>query len=129
MAVAEQTVPELESIIETGARLMRDVEFRSFRVRARRSQKSLPFRSIDVGRELGSRIYEEAVAAGREVKVDLDNGEATCYVEVTPTRALLYRERYAGLEGCRRDLPGDSPVCFQAGSIPPWRLIKSSSAA
>ena len=107
MAVAKQTAPELESIIETGARLMRDVEFRSFRVRARRSRKSLPFRSIDVGRELGSRIYEDALAAGREVKVDLSNGEATCYVEVTATRALLYREKIPGVGGLRPDRRGN----------------------
>ena len=127
MAVAEQTEPRLDSIIETGARLMRDVEFRSFRVRARRSQKSLPFRSIDVGRELGGRIYEDAVAAGREVKVDLDNGEATCYVEVTATRALLYREKIPGVGGLPTGSAGKLTCLLSGGfdsAVAAYKVIK-----
>ena len=127
MAVAKETVPEMESIIETGAGLMRDVEFRSFRVRARRSQKSLPFRSIDVGRELGSRIYEDAVAAGREVKVDLGNGEATCYVEVTPTRALLYREKIPGVGGLPTGSAGKLTCLLSGGfdsAVAAYKVIK-----
>ena len=116
MAMAEQTEPALPSIVETGARLMREAKFHSFRVRARRSQKSLPFRSIDVGRELGDRIRAEAAAAGRAVKVDLERAEATCYVEVTTTRALLYREKVPGMGG----LPSGSAgrlTCLLSGGF------------
>ena len=127
MAVAVQTAPELESIIETGARVMRGVEFRSFRVRARRSQKSLPFRSIDVGRELGGRIHQDAVAAGRDVKVDLSNGEATCYVEVTPTRALLYREKIPGIGGLPTGSAGKLTCLLSGGfdsAVAAYKVIK-----
>ncbi len=127
MAVAEQTAPELDSIVETGARLMRDVEFRSFRVRARRSQKSLPFRSIDIGRELGGRIYEDAVAAGRTVKVDLEQADATCYVEVTPTRALLYREKIPGVGGLPTGSAGKLTCLLSGGfdsAVAAYKVIK-----
>ena len=84
MALATETEPLLDAIIETGSKLMEGEDFRTYRVRARRSQKSIPFRSIEVERGLGLRIGRDAEAAGRQVKVDLKNAEATCYVEVTP---------------------------------------------
>ena len=99
MALATETEPVLGAIIETGSRLMADANFRTYRVRARRSQKSIPFRSIEVARRLGRRIGLDAEAAGHQVKVDLENAEATCYVEVTPSRALLYRDKIRGIGG------------------------------
>ena len=115
VAVAEQTNPDLDSIIDTGSRLMRTVEFHSFRVRARRSQKSLPFRSVDIGRQLGARIWTDATENGRKVKVDLSNAEATCYVDVTTSRALLYREKIPGMGGLPTGSAGKHTCLLSGG--------------
>ena len=127
MAVAEQTDPDLNAIIETGARLMQTMEFHSFRVRARRSQKSLPFRSTDVERALGARIHRDAATARRKVKVDLENGEATCYVEVTANRALLYREKITGVGGLPTGSAGKLTCLLSGGfdsAIAAYKVIK-----
>jgi thiamine biosynthesis protein ThiI len=127
VAVAEQTNPDLDSIIDTGSRLMRTAEFHSFRVRARRSQKSLPFRSVDIGRQLGARIWTDAVANGRKVKVDLSNAEATCYVDVTTSRALLYREKIPGMGGLPTGSAGKLTCLLSGGfdsAVAAYKVIK-----
>ena len=127
MALATETEPDLGAIIETGSKLMAGANFRTYRVRARRSQKSIPFRSIEVARQLGLRIRLDAEAAGRQVKVDLENAEATCYVEVTPSRALLYREKIPGVGGLPTGSAGKL-VCLLSGgfdsAVAAYKIIK-----
>ena len=127
MALATECEPHLDTIIETGSKLMADGEFHTYRVRARRSQKSIPFRSMDIGRQLGRRIGLDAQAAGRQVKVDLDNAEATCFVEVTPSRALLYRDKIPGLGGLPTGSAGKL-VCLLSGgfdsAVAAFKIIK-----
>ena len=127
MALATETEPVLDAIIETGSKLMNGADFRTYRVRARRSQKSIPFRSREVERRLGLRIRLDAEAAGRQVTVDLENGEATCYVEVTPSRALLYRDKIRGIGGLPTGSAGKL-VCLLSGgfdsAVAAFKIIK-----
>ena len=127
LAVAEQTEPRMDAIVETGCRRMAKETFRTFRVRARRSQKSLPFRSADVERSLGAAIRRQTLAAGREAKVDLANAEATCFVEVTATRALIYHEKIPGSGGLPTGTAGKL-VCLLSGgfdsAVAAYKIIK-----
>ena len=123
------TEPSLGAIIETGSKLMAGADFRTYRVRARRSQKSIPFRSIEVARQLGLRIRLDAEAADRQVKVDLENAEATCYVEVTPSRALLYRDKIPGVGGLPMARPANWCACFREDLTRPLRPTRSSNGA
>lgn len=108
--------PTLENIVETGAALMRDQPFTSYRVRARRACKQLPFRTKDMERELGSRLGDEARAAGREVKVDLNGAEATCYVQAMADEAVLFSDRLQGLGGLPTGTAGRL-MCLLSGGI------------
>ena len=127
LAVAQETTPDLPAIVELGARLMAERRFQTFAVRARRSEKSLPFRSVDIARSLGTRINEEAAAAGKPVKVDLGNPDATCFVEVTPGRALLYSEKICGVGGLPTGSAGRL-VCLLSGgydsAVAAYRMIR-----
>ena len=127
LAVAEQTDPRMDAIVETGCRLMANETFRTFRVRARRSQKSLPFRSADIERSLGAAIGRRILAAGREVKVDLARAEATCFVEVTATRAFIYRQKIPGSGGLPTGTAGKL-VCLLSGgfdsAVAAYKIIK-----
>ena len=127
LAIAEQTEPRMDAIVETGCRLMANETFRTFRVRARRSQKSLPFRSADIERSLGAAIGRQTLAAGKEVKVDLAHAEATCFVEVTATRALIYDEKIPGSGGLPTGTAGKL-VCLLSGgfdsAVAAYKIIK-----
>ena len=126
-AIAEQTEPQMDAIVETGCRLMANETFRTFRVRARRSRKSLPFRSADIERSLGAAIGRQSVATGKEVKVDLAHAEATCFVEVTATRALIYHQKIPGSGGLPTGTAGKL-VCLLSGgfdsAVAAYKIIK-----
>ena len=108
--------PTLEGILATGLELMREKSFRSFRVRAKRASKQLPFRSAEVERQLGALIGEQARAQGRDVRVDLHDAEATCYVQATASEAVVFTDKLRGLGGLPTGTAGRL-MCLLSGGI------------
>ncbi len=127
LAIAQETAPTLEAIVEKGTDMLLRQAFQTFAVRARRSEKGFPFRSADLMRQLGTSINEQAVLAGRPVKVDLRNPEATCFVEVTPGRALVYTAKIPGVGGLPTGTAGKL-VCLLSGgfdsAVAAYKMIK-----
>jgi thiamine biosynthesis protein ThiI len=127
LAVARETAPALDAIVALGTEVIFRQPFLTFAVRARRSEKSFPFRSADIERKLGSRINEQAALAGRPVKVDLRNPEAICFVEVTPGRALIYSEKIPGVGGLPTGTAGKL-ICLLSGgfdsAVAAYKMIK-----
>ena len=111
-----RTAVDFDAIVDLGAELMREGGYRTFRVRARRSNKQVPFRSADLERTLGARINEEARAAGREIRVDLKGAEQTCWVETTPAGAFVYADKIPGVGGLPTNTAGRL-LCLLSGGI------------
>ncbi len=111
-----RTDVDFDAIIELGAELMRAGGYETFRVRARRSNKQVPFRSAELERTLGARINAEAAAAGREIRVDLKGAEQTCWVESTPAGAFVYTDKIPGLGGLPTNT-GGRLMCLLSGGI------------
>ncbi len=127
VGVGVESEPTMADIVQTGARLMSDIPFTTFRVRCRRSRKTLPFRSSQVERELGQRINDEAAAAGRPIRVDLASAEATCYIEVTPYRALVYARKVPGVGGLPTATAGKLTCLLSGGfdsAVAAYKIIK-----
>ena len=82
---------------------IRNEKFSTFAVRAKRSDKSFPARSLDIEAAVGRHLRDELRAAGREARVQLNDPELTCRIEIPPGPSLLV---YA------RKIPG-------AGGLPP----------
>ena len=108
--------PTFERILQAGLELMREKDFRSFRVRAKRAFKQLPFRSLEVERQLGALIGEQARAQGRDVRVDLENAEATCFVQATASEAVVFTDKLPGLGGLPTGTAGRL-MCLLSGGI------------
>lgn len=127
LAVATRTDPQMNAIIKTGCHVMINAQFQTFRVRAKRSQKSLPFRSSDIERSLGAAIQKQISASGKKAKVDLANAEVTCFVEVTAAHALIYREKILGLGGLPTGTAGKL-ICLLSGGfdspVAAYKIIK-----
>jgi thiamine biosynthesis protein ThiI len=68
-----------------------------FAIRANRSEKRLPFTSIDMGRQVGEAVRTETGAS-----VDLDHPDVAIYVDAGTEQAYVYSQRYPG--------PGGLPV-------------------
>jgi tRNA uracil 4-sulfurtransferase len=78
-------------------------KFSTFAVRAKRSDKSFPLRSLDIEVAVGQSLRDALRAAGRDVRVQLKDPELTCRIEIPPGPSMLV---YA------RKIPG-------AGGLPP----------
>jgi len=87
----------IEEIEKTAAAAVEGKKISSFRISARRGDKSFPISSSEINRRLGRSIQDRTGA-----RVDLEHPEFTLYVEVLKKEVLIYTEKYRG--------PGGLPV-------------------
>ena len=87
-ALGSAAVAAVERLLSEGHRPA------SFRVKARRADKSFPYPSPEIGRSVGARVVE---ATG--LSVDLEHAELTVGVEVGPVRSFIFVERVPGAGG------------------------------
>lgn len=96
---------------------------RSFRIEARRADKSFPHTSPEIERELGA-----AVVAASGARVDLsDNADLTIGVEVARERVLLYGQVYPGPGGFPVGVAGRVVAMMSGGIDSPvaaWMMMK-----
>jgi thiamine biosynthesis protein ThiI len=96
--------------------------FNSFRIEARRADKSFPHTSVEINQRVGRYIKERC-----GVKVDLENAELTCWIEIVEKYALIYVERFPGPGGLPVGTSGKVVVLLSGGIDSPvaaWKLIK-----
>jgi tRNA uracil 4-sulfurtransferase len=92
------------------------LEFSNFAVRAKRSDKSFTHRVEEIERTVGRYLLERLRAAGRDVRVQLDNPEMTCRIEITPGPMLVYARRIPGTGGLPANTTGRM-VCLLSGGF------------
>jgi len=96
---------------------------RSFRVRARRADKSFPHISPEIGRQVGAAVV---IATG--ARVDLStNADVEIGVEIQPGRALVFGETIAGPGGLPLGSQGRAVALLSSGIDSPvatWLMMK-----
>jgi thiamine biosynthesis protein ThiI len=102
LALAEEVPQDMEAIRAAAWRQVEASAAASFAVRARRADKAFPLNSQQIEREVGAYVMERAAAAGRALRVDLENPELTVHLELA--------DRVALVSGPRRPGPGGLPV-------------------
>jgi tRNA uracil 4-sulfurtransferase len=90
--------------------------FSSFAVRAKRSDKSFPMRTDEIEGYVGHFLLERLRAAGRAVRVNLDEPEITCRIEITPALILVYARKIPGIGGLPPNTTGRM-VCLLSGGF------------
>ena len=96
--------------------------FKSFRIDARRSDKSFPQTSVEINRRVGAFVNERTPA-----RVDLENPDLTCWIEIVEKYALIYVERLPGPGGLPVGTSGKVVVLLSGGIDSPvaaWKMIK-----
>jgi thiamine biosynthesis protein ThiI len=94
----------------------------SFRVHVRRADRMFPTPSMELARELGSRIWY-----AREWKVDLERADLVVTVEIVPHAAYCYIGREAGAGGLPTGTGGRLVALLSGGIDSPvaaWRMMK-----
>jgi tRNA uracil 4-sulfurtransferase len=92
------------------------LSFTSFAVRAKRSDKTFPARTDEIESRVGRYLLDHLRAAGRDVRVRLNDPELTCHIEITPGPMLVYARRIAGPGGLPANTTGRM-VCLLSGGF------------
>ncbi|PLX82713.1 MAG: tRNA 4-thiouridine(8) synthase ThiI [Desulfuromonas sp.] len=88
---------DMEEIKQVAVDLMQSLDFESFGVRTKRSDKTFPVKSNEISRQVGG-----CIAATLEKKVNLTDPDQWLYIELTHRETLIYSEKISG--------PGGLPV-------------------
>ena len=108
--------PAVERAIEGRA-------FRTFRISARRAFKTFPLTSVELNRHLGAHV----LSLRPDARVSLEHAECDVRVEVLPSEAFVYAERYPGAGGLPVGASGTVAALISGGIDSPvaaWRLMK-----
>jgi thiamine biosynthesis protein ThiI len=93
-ALAREARRDLLAVKEAALEMVREVRPASFRVSARRGDKTFPMKSPDINREVGAHIFEAT-----QIPVRLEGAELDLRIEVLDRAALLYGEKHPGAGG------------------------------
>ena len=107
---------DLEVLCRAAWEEVEPLEFSNFAVRAKRSDKSFLHRVDEIERRVGQYLLEKLRAAGRSVRVQLDDPEITCRIEITPGPMLVYAKRIPGTGGLPANTTGRM-VCLLSGGF------------
>jgi thiamine biosynthesis protein ThiI len=112
----------LEGLEEKAWELIASKSFESFRVSTRRADKNFPHTSVEINHRVGGTIKQRS---GR--RVNLENPDLTCAIEVVDNRALIYVDRRPGIGGLPTSTSGKVVVLLSGGLDSPvaaWKVIK-----
>ncbi len=112
----------LEGLEDAAWKLVESKSFESFRVSTRRADKTFPLNSVEVNQRVGATIK---VRSGK--RVDLENPDLVCAIEIVDNRALIYVDRRPGVGGLPSSTSGRVVVLLSGGLDSPvaaWKVIK-----
>ncbi|GAC1366296.1 MAG: tRNA 4-thiouridine(8) synthase ThiI [Actinomycetota bacterium] len=116
----------MEALVATALELAAEAPLTSFRVRARRGHSSFPDSSHRVNEVVGQAIKDATGA-----RVDLSNGEWTCYIELVQNKGYLYSSKLPGPGGLPAATAGRVVALLSGGIDSPvaiWELAKRGAA-
>jgi thiamine biosynthesis protein ThiI len=126
LSPVEAVPADLEAIVKEAVRVARGTGLNpatSFRVRARRSDKSFPHISPEIERQVGAAV---ATATGGRVELSKE-ADTEIGIEVQPGRALVFGEIIAGPGGLPLDSQGRVVALLSSGIDSPvaaWLMMK-----
>lgn len=88
---------DIKAIREAAWEIAEKVNFKSFKIITRRSDKSFPLNSDQINRDIGTHLQTMSGAV-----VKMDNPDFTCFIEITPQAIFISTEKIPG--------PGGLPV-------------------
>jgi thiamine biosynthesis protein ThiI len=126
-ALARPVERDIEAICRVAWEEIKGQEFASFAVRAKRSDKSFPLRTLDIERAVGAHLLARLREAGREARVNLSAPDLFCRIEIPPGSALVYARKIPGPGGLPAKT-GGKMVCLLSGgfdsAIAAYKLMK-----
>ncbi|HXA56161.1 MAG TPA: tRNA uracil 4-sulfurtransferase ThiI [Candidatus Acidoferrum sp.] len=114
-AVARPVERDMDALCQTAWQELGPLEFGSFAVRARRSDKTFPHSSMEIDRVVGRFLQDRLREQGRSPRVQLKDPDVTCFVEVTPGPLLVYAKKLPGAGGLPPNTAGRIACLLSGG--------------
>jgi len=105
---------DLDALCQAAWAEIEPLTFTTFAVRAKRSDKSFPVRTSEIEAHIGRYLLERLRAAGRDVRVKLDEPDLTCRIEITTGPMLVYARKIPGPGGLPANTTGRM-LCLLSG--------------
>ena len=118
---------DLDGLKDRLPQLLEGRSFDSFRITTNRADKRFPIKSEDVNRDLGAFVKD---LTGAQVK--LKNPDVSIYVEITPTKFLVYFDEVKAHGGLPVGVSGKVAVMLSGGIDSPvaaWQMMKRGCQA
>jgi tRNA uracil 4-sulfurtransferase len=126
-AVARPVERDLEAIARAAWEEVAELHFATFAVRAKRSDKSFPERAAAIEAYVGRYLLDQLARAGRAARVDLDEPELTCRIEITRGPALVYARKIIGPGGLPANTAGRVGCLLSGGfdsAVAAYKMMK-----
>jgi thiamine biosynthesis protein ThiI len=107
---------EMRAICQAAMDEVEGAAFQSFAVRVKRGDKSFPLRTSEIEPIVGRHLLEKLRAAGRDVRVNLNEPDLTCRIEITKRSALVYARKIQGVGGLPANTAGRL-MCLLSGGF------------
>jgi tRNA uracil 4-sulfurtransferase len=114
-AVARPVERDLAALCDAAWQEIQPLEFATFAVRAKRSDKSFPHTSSEVERMVGKHLLDALRAAGRSARVKLNDPDVTCRIEITSGPGLVYARKIPGPGGLPANTAGKMACLLSGG--------------
>jgi tRNA uracil 4-sulfurtransferase len=126
-AVAQAVERDMDTICRTAWKEIEPLEFVTFAVRVKRSDKTFPHTTMQIESAIGRYLLGHLRAQGRAVRVQLREPEVTCHIEITPGPALVYARKFAGSGGLPVNTAGRMACLLSGGydsAVAAYRMMK-----
>ena len=126
-AVAQPVERDLDAICRTAWSEVKPLQFATFAVRARRSDKTFSHSTMQIEAAAGRYLLERLRENGRDVRVQLRDPELTCRIEITPGPALVYARKIEGCGGLPANTAGKMACLLSGGydsAVAAYRMMK-----
>ncbi len=114
-AVARPAERDMESLCRTAWDEISPLPFKTFAVRAKRSDKTFPHGSMEIESIVGRYLNEKLAEEGRVAQVRLKDPDVTCRVEITPGPLLVYARKIPGMGGLPPNTAGRMTCLLSGG--------------
>lgn len=102
---------DYEEVASSLAELIKDKEFTTFKVHAKRNDKSYPIDSMELSRRLGGVVLKNK----ENIKVDVHNPEVLINVEIRHSASYIYFEKERGIGGYPVGVAGKGMLMLSGG--------------
>ncbi len=124
---AMEVESDMEKIGEAAVEFMLDLIERkgvkTFKVEAKRADKSFPVKSPDIGRQIGAKV----LIGCKVLKVDVHKPEAMLFIDVRKDRTYIFEQKLSGFGGLPLGTNGKGLVLLSGGIDSPvaaWMMAK-----